>query len=95
MNKYKLLLSRESIDTDELRRRKPPPSLQPHASSAPTSAGLFEAVTKPAAAGGQGKRQRSPDRPDVIRFSNSVAVLSGVKEFLRQFRCPKYIRDAL
>ena len=31
----------------------------------------------------------------VLRFAILWAVLSGVMEFLRQFRCPKYIRDAL
>jgi len=41
------------------------------------------------------KRRRSPDRPDVHRFVNRVAVLSGVKKFPSQFRSPKHIRDAL
>jgi hypothetical protein len=58
-------------------------------------AGRNEAVTKPAAASAPGNSDDSPDRPNVIRLANSVAVLSGSKEFPRQFHCPKYIRYTL
>jgi thiamine pyrophosphate-dependent acetolactate synthase large subunit-like protein len=55
----------------------------------------YEGATKPRSSTRSRKRRRSPDRPDVHRFVNRVAVLSGVKKFPSQFRSPKHIRDAL
>jgi hypothetical protein len=54
-----------------------------------------EVVTKPLKAGNQKTCNDRPIGLMFLRSANRVAALSGVKEFLRQLRSPKYIRNAL
>ena len=45
--------------------------------------------------GDHGEVDESSDRPHVLGIRKSCGALFGVKEFIRQFHCPKHIHDAL
>ena len=56
---------------------------------------VYEVVTKLFSVTAKEKSTINPTELTLRIFANCGAVLSGVEERLRQFGCPKHIRDAL